>query len=265
MVAKSATPAGNMGKKERAPLLQDEGLEAGWAQVKTRTMVDHAVDSILAAASRGLILPGDRVSEPDLVTRLGMSRAPIREALRILESQGIVTSEPYKGMRLMDVSPQRLGHIIDVRIPLETLACRRAIEQKCNGVREINCLNQSVDELTLMMQRKDVYGFASADTHFHRVLCSFANNPVLNNLWESIARQLTVIFGLSTMGKSMASIVEEHQRLAAAFAEGDIDKMAQEIELHVRVQSLDMDYEKIIAERRKQLNSINQHDAFLEP
>jgi DNA-binding FadR family transcriptional regulator len=79
-------------------------------------------------------------------------------------------------------------------------------------------------------------------------------NPVLSNLWESIARQLTVIFGLSTMGKSMAAIIEEHQRLVDVFAEGDIRKMADEIEQHIRVQSLDVDYEKIIAERRKLLS-----------
>ncbi|WLS79002.1 GntR family transcriptional regulator [Erwinia pyri] len=251
MAAKPATPARKTGKWEP---LDQENIEESWALARPRTLVDHAVDAILSAASRGLLLPGDRVSEPDLVTRLGMSRVPIREALRILESQGIVSSEPYKGIRLMEISHQRLEQIIDVRVPLETLACRRAIEAGRNGPREIRTLNQSVEELLLMQQRNDVYGFASADTAFHRVLCSFAMNPVLSNLWESIARQLTVIFGLSTMGKSMSAIIEEHQRLVDVFAEGDIRKMAEEIEQHIRVQALDVDYEKIIAERRKTLS-----------
>lgn len=253
MAANSALPTRKTGKHASAPLVQEDNLDASWAAARPRTLVDHAVDAILSAASRGLILPGDRVSEPDLVTRLGMSRVPIREALRILESQGIVSSEPYKGIRLMEISHQRLEQIIDVRIPLETLACRRAIEAGRNGPRELKLLNQSVDELVLMQQREDVYGFASADTDFHRVLCSLALNPVLSNLWESIARQLTVIFGLSTISKSMESIIAEHQRLVDVFAEGDIDKMALEIEQHIRVQALDVDYEKIIAERRKQL------------
>lgn len=224
---------------------------AQWQAVRPRTLVDHAVDAILSAASRGLLLPGDRVSELDLVTRLGMSRVPIREALRILESQGIVSSEPYKGIRLMDISQQRLEQIIDVRIPLETLACTRAIEAGRNGRAQLALLEASVDELVLMMQRGDVYGFASADTDFHRVLCSLAENPVLSNLWESIARQLTVIFGLSTMGKSMAAIVEEHRQLMQVFAAGDITQMTREIELHVRVQALDVDYQQIIADRRQ--------------
>lgn len=242
---------GKRSKATPAPLAVAQ-QSSEWQPARPRTLVDHAVDAILSAASRGLILPGDRVSEPDLVNRLGMSRVPIREALRILESQGIVTSEPYKGIRLMEISHQRLEQIIDVRIPLETLACRRAIETGRNGPAQLALLAQSVEELVLMQQREDIYGFASADTAFHRALCSFAANPVLSNLWESIARQLTVLFGLSTMGKSMDAIIDEHRRLVAVFAQGDIDKMAAEIEQHIRVQALDVDYEKIIAERRSQ-------------
>ncbi|MDQ0467218.1 GntR family transcriptional regulator [Labrys wisconsinensis] len=229
----------------------DPGI--GWEAARPRTLVDHAVDVILSAAARGLILPGDRVSEPELAAHLGMSRVPIREALRILESQGVVTSQPYKGIRLMEVSAARLEQIIDVRVPLELLACRRAIEAGRNGPHEIAKLEKAIAELDLMRQRNDVYGFASADTAFHRLLCSFGGNPVLSNLWESIARQLTVIFGLSTMGKPMDAIVEEHRALLAVFASGDIDAMVREIEEHVRVQWLDVNYDQVIADRRAAL------------
>lgn len=232
------------------PLSQPDGTAAVWEPARPRTLVDHAVDAVLSAAARGLILPGDRIAEPDLVARLGMSRVPIREALRILESQGVVFSEPYKGIRLMEVSQARLNQIIDVRVPLETLACQRAIESHRNGSRQIEQLQAAIGELEIMRDRQDIYGFASADTGFHRVLCSFAENPVLSNLWESIARQLTVIFGLSTIGKPMDAIIEEHRVLTDVFASGDIEKMTQEIEQHVRVQALDVNYEDIIAQRR---------------
>jgi DNA-binding GntR family transcriptional regulator len=232
------------------PMSQADGASGNWEAARPRTLVDHAVDAVLSAAARGLILPGDRIAEPDLVARLGMSRVPIREALRILESQGVVFSEPYKGIRLMEVSERRLSQIIDVRIPLETLACRRAIENGRNGKAQIEQLKGAIGELELMRDRQDIYGFATADTGFHRLLCSFAQNPVLSNLWESIARQLTVIFGLSTIGKPMEEIIEEHRVLTDVFASGDIEKMAQEIRQHVGVQALDVNYEEIIAQRR---------------
>lgn len=236
--------------KPAAPLAARDRDPGGWGAARPRTLVDHAVDEILSAASRGLILPGDRISEPELANHLGMSRVPIREALRILESQGVVTSEPYKGIRLMEVSTERLEQIIDVRVAIESLAACRAIEAGRNGAAEIAELEAAIDELALMAERKDPYRFAMADTAFHRTLCGFARNPVLDGVWESIARQLTVLFGLSTVGKPMATIVDEHRDLAAVFASGDTQAMKAELEQHIRVQALDVNYEDVIARYR---------------
>lgn len=227
-----------------------------WVAARPRTLVDHAVDSILSAAARGLILPGDRLSEPDLAQNLNMSRVPIREALRFLESQGVVTSEPYKGIRLMEVSEQRLKHTIDVRVALETLACTRALEHGQNGPQQMARLEAAIDEMALMAQREDVYGLAQADTHFHRSLIGLAENPVLSASWEALARQLIVLFGLSTQSRSLDSIVEEHRRLATVFAHGDLDQLRTELETHIRVQALDVHYEDIIALKRKGRRSV---------
>ncbi len=184
---------------DRAPIARIDPEEGEWAAARPRTLVDHAVDGILSAASRGLILPGDRLSEPRPRDAPRHEPRADPRGPRILESQGVVTSAPYKGIRLMEVSNARLEHLIDVRVTIESLACRRAIEAGHNGAPYATRLDEAIDELTLMAQRDDIYGFASADTAFHRLLCSFAGNPVLDTLWESIARQLTVLFGLSTM------------------------------------------------------------------
>jgi DNA-binding GntR family transcriptional regulator len=213
-------------------------------------MVDHAVEAIMAGAARGLILPGDRIVESDLAKVLATSRVPIREALRILESQGVVTSEPYKGIRLMNVSRERLDHVLEVRVMLETLAARRAIAAGRNDREGLLRLRVIVDELELMTTRGDAYGFANADTAFHRVLCSLGGNEVVLTLWESLSRQLTIIFGLSTLGKRMAEIVEEHRRLIAVFASGDADAMQRELEEHILVQVGAVDFDRIITERR---------------
>jgi DNA-binding GntR family transcriptional regulator len=236
----------------RAPLVEQPDETTSWGAARPRTLVDHAVDEILSAASRGRILPGDRLSEPDLAAHLGMSRVPIREALRILESQGVVTSEPYKGIRLAEVSTQRLEQIIDVRVSLETLAACRAIEAGRNGASQIRRLDAAVAEMVLMAERQDAYGFATADTAFHRTLCDFAGNDVLCGLWESIARQLTVLFGLSTVGKPMPTIVGEHRDLVRVFAAGDVAALREELERHIRVQTLDVDYEAVIARYRRE-------------
>ncbi len=76
---------------------------------------------------------------------------------------------------------------------------------------------------------------------------------MLSRLWESIARQLTVIIGLSTHAKQMDAIVTEHRTLVNVFSSGDIAAVAREIDQHIRVLALDVDYARIIAERRAAL------------
>lgn len=224
---------------------------AAWEAPRPTTMVDHAVAAIISGASRGVILPGDRIVEADLVGALGMSRVPIREALRILESQGVVTSSPYKGIRLMDMTHERLEQVLDVRSNLEILATRRALEAGRNRPRDIDLLERARDELDLMAERDDAYGFALADAGFHRVLVQLAGNPVLSVLWESLARQVTIIGGLATLGKPMRDIVVEHDQLIKAYASGDVEAMVRELHEHIVVMAHGIDFDAIVGERRR--------------
>jgi DNA-binding GntR family transcriptional regulator len=219
---------------------------------RPQTMVDHAVGAIISGASRGVILPGDRIVEAELARALGMSRVPIREALRILESQGVVTSAPYKGIRLMEVSHVRLEQVLDVRTTLEVLAARRALEAGRNDRAGIAALRRARAELDLAARRGDAYPFALADAGFHRALCALGGNPVLSTLWESLARQVTIIGGLATLGKPMGEIVKEHDVLIKAFAAGDAEAMARELHEHIVVMAQELDFDTIVAERLRQ-------------
>jgi DNA-binding GntR family transcriptional regulator len=224
----------------------------GWKPVRARTMVDEAVDAIIAAAARGLILPGDRIVETEIAQKLNISRVPVREALRLLESQGIVISEPYKGIRLAPVTRERVDQVLEVRVALELIAVRRTValgrHKDSSAVRR---LERCIDELQLMAIRKDSYGLAQADVAFHRELCDISGNDFLRTLWEGVARQLTIVVGLSTLDKSMKDIVKEHRTLLEAVTSGDIKKIEKALEEHIRDQNASVDLEKIIGARRK--------------
>lgn len=225
-------------------------LAEGWTAARPRTLVDHVIDQILAAAARGLILPGDRLVEKDLSASLNMSRVPIREALRVLESQGVVTSEPYKGIRIMDISPDRLSQILDVRTTLETLAATRAIEAGRNDAAALAPLRGALDELRLMGERGEVFGFASADTAFHMQLVRLGGNEPLVTLWQSLARQLTVIIGLAVNTKDMATIVAEHERLLDIIASGDLEAVRRELTEHIITEGMKVDFDLLRAKRK---------------
>jgi DNA-binding GntR family transcriptional regulator len=231
--------------------LEVDGAAAeGWRPLKPRTLVDMVIEALIAGVARGLILPGDRVVETDLAQRLGVSRVPVREALRILESQGLVINEPYKGIRLMPVSQKRIDDLIEARVALEVTAATRAIKEGRNGGGEMAILTRCIDELVLAGTRKDAYAFASADTGFHRALCRLGGNDVLCGLWEGLARQATIFFGLSTLIKPMAEIVEEHRVLMEVFRMGDVTAMAKALDEHIAEQTHRVDFERIVAERR---------------
>lgn len=225
---------------------------AGWRRLRPSTLVDQVIEEIIAAAARGVVLPGDRIVETEVAERLGISRVPVREALRLLESQGVVVSEPYKGIRLTPVTPERIDHLIEARIALETAAATRAVRDGRNGPAEAAILAGCIAELELMAARQDAYGLGNADTGFHRALLQIGGNGVVAELWETLSRQLTIIFGLSTLHKPMAAIVEEHRVLLRAFHVGDIPALAAEIEDHIRVQTRAVDFDTIIARRRRE-------------
>jgi len=224
--------------------------EPDWEKVRPRTLVAQAVDAIVAASARGVILPGDRIVEADIARGLGISRVPVREALRLLESQGLVISEPYKGMRLVPLTGNRLAKVIEVRVALETAAARRAVALGRNSGKAVRALGRVVDELELMAIRRDVSGLAHADASFHRELCRLSGNEVLCAIWEPVALQMTITVGLSALEKPMQGIVEEHRVLLAAFTSGEAERLDRAIEEHIRVQTGAVDFERIIAERR---------------
>ena len=226
------------------------GAPQTFIKLQPRTLVHQVIDALVAGASKGLILPGDRIIEADLATQLGVSRVPVREALRVLESQGVVVNEPYKGIRLTAVTPERIDQLIEVRVALENAAATRSIRLGKNDGPHVAALESIVREMDAMAACNDVFRFASADTNFHRALCGFSGNVVLCDMWEMLARQMTIIFGLSTLGKPMALIVEEHRALIKVFRSGDVVDMAREINEHINVEIHKIDLENIIAKRR---------------
>ncbi|MEZ0167910.1 GntR family transcriptional regulator [Microvirga sp. TS319] len=223
--------------------------------MKPRTLVDMVIDEIVAAAASSRILPGDRIVEAELAQGLGISRVPVREALRILESQGLVVNEPYKGIRLRTVTQERIDHLIEARVALETAAATRAIIAGRNGKQEVQLLHHHIDELELMGARGDAYGLANADTAFHRALCEFSGNEVICDLWEMLSRQLTIIVGLSTLGKNMAEIVQEHRTLVRVFEAGDLKAMTKALDDHINTQTHAVDFIGLIARRRAERSS----------
>ncbi|WP_436644483.1 GntR family transcriptional regulator [Microbaculum sp. FT89] len=231
------------------------------APLHAKTLVDQVVDAIVEATATGVFLPGDRVVEAEVARSLNVSRVPVREALRILESQGIVVNERYRGMRLMDVSVDRLEKILKVRTALETLAVQEVLEAKQTDPGILAPLEEIVDKLHEAVRKGDSYGVASLDTEFHRTLCRLSGNDVLLRMWEPLSRQLTIIFGLSTLQKDLDVIAREHDELLAGLQAGDNEQVVELVRVHILDYSRALDYEGLVTAHRSERKKSRSDDA----
>lgn len=224
---------------------------ANLAPLAAKTLVDQVVDAIVEATAKGIFLPGDRIVEAEVARSLNVSRIPVREALRLLESQGVVVSERYRGMRLMSVNIDRLEKSLKVRLALERLAGAEVIKRAKADPSVLAPLEDVLAQMHKAADAGDKFLVASLDTKFHLCLCQLSENDILVRAWEPLSRQLTIIFGLSTLKKGVKSIVAEHDDVLDAIRKGDVDAFDKLMEVHILDYSRAVDYEKLVEQLRK--------------
>ncbi|MDO9707187.1 GntR family transcriptional regulator [Paracraurococcus lichenis] len=217
--------------------------------VQPRTMVEQAAEAIVAGAARGIFLPDDRLVEAEIARDLGISRVPVREALRLLESQGIVVSTPYKGMRLMQVTNRGVAALMRVRLTLETLAIKEALVQP-GGPERFDRLRLAADTFAEAARASDPALRVRAEEEFHAELCRASGNAPLLALWQSLARQLAVVWGLAMQLNDCAPESADHYTLIDALERGDEPQATATLEAHVDMHAK-LDFEALVAERRR--------------
>lgn len=220
--------------------------------VQPRTMVEQAAEAIVAAAARGIFLPGDRLVEAEIARDLGISRVPVREALRLLESQGIVVSTPYKGMRLMQVTNAGVADLMKVRLALETLAVQEALRRP-GGMERFAPLRRAADAFSQAAESGDPALVVSADEFFHGELVRCSGNAPLQAVWNSLARQLAVVWGLGRRGRDAGDAAADHFAFVAALEKGDVKPATNALTTHINWHT-QFDFEAALDERRRQPN-----------
>lgn len=216
--------------------------------VQPRTMVDQAAEAVVSAAARGAFLPGDRLVEAEIARDLGISRVPVREALRLLESQGIVVSTPYKGMRLMQVTNRGVAELIRVRAALELLALKEIVAAGAGEAR-IAAARRAAEAYAQALATGDHAVIVAADVALHGEICRASGNAVLHALWMSLARQLSVIWGLGQGARSGPAVVAEHRELLDRLVRADLPGAQAALEAHLAWHE-SFDFEAAIEARR---------------
>ena len=163
----------------------------------------------------GKIKPGTRMMEIDLAESMGVSRTPVREAIRQLEKDGLVTIEPRKGAYVSDISPEDLDNMLVVREPLEGLATYLATQfMSDEEIEEIVAVN---DEYEAALRDGDREKLINTDTLFHNLITKGSHNQylidILQDLQEQVLRFRYIYF---KSNKRAEDVVNEHRMILNA-------------------------------------------------
>ncbi len=202
---------------------------------RSPTLTEKVTDAIVLAVMERRIPFGSRLVEAELSRALNVSRVPVREALRLLESQGVVVNTPYRGMCLMTVDEKKLHEILSVRTLLEERAIRLAIVQLEVGEATTEGLREALKRMRQALEEGSAVRMAASDIGFHRALLNATGNETLSAMWEIMARQFQMIVGIAwhSLDTERERNFRDHERLLALVEARDPDAAAHEIVPHI--------------------------------
>ena len=203
-------------------------------QIERGDLVDMVVEQLTRAIVEGRVRPGDQLVEMEVGQQLGVSRGPVREAIRRLEQMGVVEKIPYRGAFVSVLTSHDVRELHDLREPLEGLAARLTAEKK--GAEAAAVLGGIVEEMRAANPAADPSIMVSLDAGFHDTLIELSDHKLLQELWVTISVRLQTFLLLKQerMYGSPAEAAAIHEPIIAAIADGDAERAEREARRHVR-------------------------------
>jgi DNA-binding GntR family transcriptional regulator len=171
--------------------------------------------------------PGDRLVETRIARELGVSQAPVREALRELETLRFVESAPFRGAWVREVSDDELAEIYPIRAALEDVAARAAAERLAGRVAPLE------REVRAMAKARNLRGQVDHDVRFHRLIVEASENARLIELWGSLQVESRTMITAIRTGLDPAEVAARHEPIVDALRRRDADAAGREIRRHV--------------------------------
>lgn len=193
---------------------------------------DMVFDVLMNAIMQGQLSPGERLLEVQLADEMGVSRTPVREAIRRLELEGFVVMVPRKGAYVAGLSIDDVESVYEIRTALETLAVRLAAQRMETA--DYEQLDELAGKMQQTWQEGDVDNWVNLDARFHELLYTFSRNERLISMMSNIMEQLSRyrIISLANVEVRQNSL-NEHQTLIEALKRRDSDAAADAAAHHI--------------------------------
>lgn len=193
---------------------------------------DVVFNTLRQAILRGELKPGERLMEIQLANKLGVSRTPIREAIRKLELEGLVLMIPRRGAEVAEITEKSLRDVLEVRGALEELAVKLACQKITDE--QIQELRVAEKEFELALSSGDVTVYAEADVKFHDIIYLATDNQrliqLLFNLREQMYRYRVEYLKRE---ESHGTLLVEHKKIIETIAKRDMDAAVDAVCQHI--------------------------------
>ena len=176
--------------------------------------------------------PGERLVEEELAKQMDISRTPVREALRKLELEGLVTHSPRKGVSVVGVSIKDALEIYTIRAWLEGLAARLAA--RYISKKDLYKLEETLSRMSEYIEKKNINKFITLHSNFHDFIAKYSNNTRLYRMIISLRDYVKKYAKISySLQGRLQSGWEEHRKIVDAIANGDRDMAEYEAKNHI--------------------------------
>jgi DNA-binding GntR family transcriptional regulator len=208
---------------------------AAIASMRDVSLAKMVREDILGLILKGELAPGRRINEPDVAQRLGISRVPVREALRELEATGLVVSRKNVGVFVRELAPREVADLYELRGVLDGHAGARAAALPDAPRRAVSrTLDAANAAMRKAARRHDVPAYYAENLRFHWAIVEAAGNDKLLEAYRGVVQQLH-LWRLKNLSDpiGMAASVAEHEAIAKAVREGDSARAGRLLADHV--------------------------------
>lgn len=219
---------------QSAGLSELSDLSSTLKQIKPASIRQRVVDTLRSAIIRRDFLPGQRLVEEEICEQLGVSRGPLREALRQLEQEGLVVSHPYKWTEVAEISDIEVREILmPIRITLEQFGFRHALQNLTDA--DLCKLQGFVDQMFDAAKRQDLFAVNDLDIQYHDFVLTAANQPHCLQLWRLVLPRVRSYFYQWTPRdtESLMWVAQQHKDLLEALKRRQAKLIEKVVKQHV--------------------------------
>ncbi|MCX5207956.1 GntR family transcriptional regulator [Kitasatospora sp. NBC_00240] len=179
---------------------------------------------------RGVHRPGSRLTEESMAARYGVSRVPVREALRTLEAEGFVQSRPYAGIVVVELDDAEAEDLLEVRALLEPLGAGRAALRRTPE--QLGRLKELVSLGRVAIEDGRLDEVARLNSRFHEVIAAASGSRTLSQLVTQLSQKISWVYSADLPRRAQDSW-REHEEIVAAVERGDAEAAREVVARHI--------------------------------